>query len=139
MKHSTNIQQLIQEYRQTRAPAQVSVDHILYQHNALTTAWFSPARAAFASVLTLTILLFVVAGIETDGVHESGQPYPSISLLSDAGISLSINTDSPDLSGLEYLPGLLDIAIPGSYIAPGPDNHEQQTKTIQPALSITIT
>ena len=90
-------------------------------------------------VIQINKLLLIISNFNTERTHDDWQPYPSISLLSDAGISLSIQTDSPDLSDLEQMPGLLDISMPDNHTAPDIDINEQQTKRIKPHTSTTVT
>jgi hypothetical protein len=138
-KQSTGIQQLVREYRNTRSPAQVSVDYIHACHNSVTTNWFTPGRAGFAIALSIAALVFIIANMQTQPAYIEHHIYPSISLLSDAGISLNINTDSPDMSDIDNMPGLMNISVPDNLIKPEPDNDEQQTRLTKPHLPANIT
>jgi hypothetical protein len=141
-KQSTDIQRLVREYRKTRSPVQVSMELAKTGHKGITASWLTPGRAAFTTALSMAILLFVIVTIDNQPAYEQNQAYPSISLLSDAGISLSIDTGSPGISGIsgmENMPGLMDISIPHSLKAPAADDEDQQTKFTEPHSSKTIT
>jgi hypothetical protein len=138
-KPSTDIQQLVREYRNTRSPVQVSVNLAQASHESVTSHWFTPGSAGFATALSIASLVFVIAIFLNVSVHDENQAYPSFSLLSAAGISLDINTDSPDMSDLENMPGLMDISIPDSLKPAESDDTGRQTKITKPYTPGTIT
>lgn len=135
-KESTDIQQLVREYRNTRSPAQVSVDFTHARHKSVTANWFTPGRVGLASALSIAALVFVITNMHKQATHIEYHVYPSISLLTDASISLSINTDSLDISDMENMPGLMDISIPNSLKT---SDDDQQTKLTEPHSPETIT
>ncbi len=138
-RQSTDIQHLIREYRSIQAPTRVTVDPARASHKGLRVGWSGVGKVGFAAAMGLAAVVLFVSNIHRNAVFYDNQVSPSISLLSAAGITLSMDTDSPDLSELEKIPGLMDISVPDSLNPAETDKQDRHTKIQKPYQSITIT
>jgi len=133
-RQKKDMQQLVQAYRDIQCPQAVLID---YNHARNRRGWITPWKAGFASALVLVIVITAI--IHSAPTSHELQSYPSISQLSEAGISLSLDASGPGMTDIIDMPDLMDIDIPLNLSPVNAIGTGQQSRTRSPLTSKTIT